>query len=102
MVQAAVAAGELLAPVPAAELAAAHTLAVLLTVIAQEFVALKLAEQRALPALVVADIGVARRQAMRYNALVDQCWPCFGLAIARTSYISEEQGYLVATRRAAR
>jgi hypothetical protein len=38
---------------------------------------------------------------MHYNALVDQCWPYSGLAIARMSCISEEQGYLVATRRAA-
>lgn len=39
---------------------------------------------------------------MRYNAPVGQCWPCFGLAIARMSCISEEQGCLVATRRAVR
>jgi hypothetical protein len=102
MVQAAVAAGEQLAPVPAAVLAAARTLAVLLIVIAQVSVASELAEQRALPAPVVADIGVGRRQEMHCNALVGQCWPCFGLVIARTSCISEEQGCLVATRRAAR
>jgi hypothetical protein len=45
----------------------------LLTVIAQVSVASKLAEQHALPAPVVADIGVAMRREMRYNALEDQC-----------------------------
>ena len=90
-VQAAVAAGEQLAPGPAAVLAAAHTLAVLLTVIAQVSVFAKLAAQRALPAPVVAGIDVARRLGMHYIALVDQCWPCFGLAIAQMAHISEEQ-----------
>lgn len=38
---------------------------------------------------------------MRYIALVDQCWPCFGLAIARMTYISKGQDCRAATRRAA-
>lgn len=96
----AVAAGEQRAQVPAAVLAVARTLAVLLTGIAQVFVASKLVGQRALPAPVVADIDVARRLAMRYIALVDQCWPCFGLAIARIAHTSGE-GCLALTRRAA-
>ena len=91
MVQAAVAAGGQLAPVPAAVLAAVRTLAVLLTVIAQVSVASKLAVQRALPAPVVAGIDVARRPGMHCIALADQCWPCSGLAIARMAHISEEQ-----------
>jgi len=85
MVQAAVAAGEQLAPVSAAVLAAVRTLAALLTVIAQVTVASKLAVQHALPALVVAGIDVARRLEMRYIALVGQCWLYFGLVIAQTS-----------------
>jgi hypothetical protein len=100
-VQAAVAAGELLGSVPAAVLAAAHTLAVLLTVIAQVSVFAKLAAQRALPAPVAAGIDVATRPEMHCIALADQCWPGFGLAIARTTHISEEQRCLVMTRRAA-
>ena len=100
-VQAAVAAEEQLAPGPAAALAAAHTLAVLLTVIAQVSVFAKLAAQRALPAPVVAGIDAVRRQGMHCIALVDQCWPCFGLAIARMAHISEEQCCLSVTRRAA-
>ena len=101
MVQAAVAAGEQLAPVPAAVPAVARMLAVLLTVIAQVSVFAKLAAQRALPAPVVAGIDVARRPEMHYIALAVQCWPCFDLAIARMAHISEEQCCLAVTRRAA-
>lgn len=39
---------------------------------------------------------------MHYIALVDQYWPCFGLAIARMAYIAEEQCCLAMTHRAAR
>ena len=100
-VRAAVAAGEQQAPGPVAVLAAAHMSAVLLTVIARVSVFAKLAAQRALPAPVVAGIDAVRRQGMHCIALVDQCWPCFGLAIARMAHISEEQCCLAVTRRAA-
>jgi hypothetical protein len=39
---------------------------------------------------------------MRYIALLDQCWPCFGLENAQVAHISKEGGCLAATHHAAR
>lgn len=61
-------------------------------------VASELAEQRALPALAVVDIDVARRLARRCTAPQGQCLPCFCLATAQTAHISKKEGCLAPHR----
>jgi len=92
---------EQLAPEPAAAPVAARTLAVLLTANAPVSVVSELTVLRALPALVVAGIDVARRSETRCTALLGRCLPYFGLEIARVAHISKEEDCLVATRHAA-
>jgi hypothetical protein len=92
------AAGELLAPVPAA--VAENSLAAVLTETVLMSAALGLVVQRALPALVAAGTDEARKPAMRCIVLQGQCLPDFGLVKIQTVYISMEGGCPVAIQRA--
>lgn len=79
-----------------AAVAVARSLVVSLIETSQVIAASELAEQRALPVLVVAGIAVVKTRVM------DLYSPYFGSATAQVAHIAEAEGYLAVTDRAVR